>query len=101
MLIKKQAFDFAQSVKRKRKEYVLFSEGCLKLLPIASSIYKFLKTYPSTNKLSTTLARYKINLARAGPPKFRLVSFLLIKCVPNTDKETMGQGARTTKCGQR
>ena len=43
-----------------------------------------------------------LNLVRAGPRKFRLVSlFLLINCVPNTDKKTMGQGARMTKCGQR
>ena len=41
-------------------------------------------------------------LVRAGPSKFRFVClFLLINCVPNTDKETMGQGARMTKCEQR
>ena len=42
------------------------------------------------------------NRVRVCPRKFRLVTlFLLINCVPNTDKKTMRQGARMIKCGQR
>ena len=74
----------------------------MKLLSITFSIQIYQNTYPSTIKLSKILARYMLNLVGAGPGKFRLVLlFLLINCVPNTDEETMGEGARMTKCGQR
>ena len=99
---KELAFHFAQSVKRNREQLFLFIVGYLKLLSITSTIQIRQNIYPSTIKLSTRLARYMFNLCRACPLKFRLVSlFLLINCVPNTDKKTMGQGARMTKCGQR
>ena len=99
LLIKEQAFHFAQSVNRKREQKFLFNGGYLKLLSITSS--KQISQNISF-KEQVRLARYKLNLVRAGPRKFRLVSlFLLIDCVPNTDKGTMGQGARMIKCGQR
>ena len=71
--------------------------GYLNLLSITSAIQIYQNIYPSTIKLSTRLACYMFNLVWAYPRKFRVVSlFLLINCVPNTDKKTMGQGARMT-----
>ena len=99
---KELVFHFAQSVKRNREQEFLFIVGYMKLLSITSAVQIYQNIYPSTIKQSIRLARYMLNLVRAGPRKFRLVSlFLLINCVPNTDKKTMGQGARMTKCGQR
>ena len=99
---KELAFHFAQSVKRNREQWFLFIVGYLKLLSITFAIQIHQNMFPSTIKLSTRLARCMLNLVWACPRKFRCVSlFLLINCVPNTDKKTMGQGARMTKCGQR
>ena len=73
----------------------------MKLLSITSAIQIYQNIYPSTIKLSTRLARYMFNLVWACPRKFRLVSlFLLINCVPNSDKKTMGQGQEWPSVGR-
>ena len=58
--------------------------GCRKHVKSKHSWYYYFDEKPDSAQIDT------LNLVWACPRKFRLVSlFLLINCVPNTDKETM------------